>query len=194
MQMEKFCDFVTDMLLKRNIIDTNDINACSMGLKLIASDIINFSVIVTCGFLLSKPIYSLIYIATFCGIRKFSGGFHARTFSVCRIATIGIFIGTTVLTYVLQNSAILCLFFCIPFAVCTMFKFAPIIHYNRPLTTIEAKANRYISILMTCFCSIISIILSVFKRSEGLYLAFVLSAIAVLMHIGRFANAKRTMI
>ncbi len=192
--MKKFYDYVTDMLLKRNIIGSDDVNACSMGLRLIASDIINFSAIVLCSFLLGHPIYSLIYIGTFCGIRKFSGGFHARTFSVCRTATIGIFVGTTALTYALKDAAVLCSLFCILFAVYTMFRFAPVIHCNRPLTTLEIKANRYISILMTCLCSIISVILTAFKYSEGLYLAFVLLAIGVLMHIGRFVNIKRTTI
>lgn len=188
--MENICKNIITFFLKRNIIQDSDANACCMGLKLILSDIINFSIIILLGIFVEKPLYGVIYLCTFCGVRKFSGGFHAKTFFVCRMSMIGTFLTTIALFYLLSEFAKCISVLCVIFAIYTMLRFSPIIHPNRLLTKAEIKANKFVSVLSTCICSIISILLVSIEYNEGLYWALVLFAIAVLMYVGRIVNSR----
>lgn len=186
----KIYDNITDALLRRHIIEGSDTEVCKLGLQIIISDIINILCIVMIGYLFDRLLFSLIYIVTFCGIRKFSGGFHAKTFLVCRLSMIGIFVTTLFIERIFAKVAIWASVFCVVITMITMILFSPIVHPNRCLTIYEIKANKFVAILLSAVCSVIALYLSCNKYRAGLYLSLVLFTIAILMYIGKFNNAR----
>lgn len=183
-------DKITNILLTRHIIEDSNAEVCKLGLQIMFSDIINILCIGIIGCLLNKLLFSLIYIMTFCGIRKFSGGFHAKTFLACRLSMIGTFMTTLLLEIMLSKVAMWASVFCVVVTMITMILFSPIVHPNRCLTIYEIKANKFMAILLSAVVSGIALYLSFCNYREGLYLSLVLFAIAILMYVGKFINTK----
>lgn len=183
-------DNLTEVMLSRNIIEDNDVEVCKLGLQIVFSDSVNILCIVLIGCLANRLLFSLIYIMVFCGIRKFSGGFHAKTFLVCRLSMIGTFMTALLLERVFAKVAILTSLFCVVVSMLIIIAFSPIVHPNRSLTIYEIKANRLVSILLSALCSGMALYLSFNKNKVGLYLSLTLFAVVVLMCIGKFANNK----
>lgn len=184
------CDSITEKLIMRHIIKESESNICKQGLQIIFSDVINILLVIITGILSKNLLYSFIYIMTFCVIRKFSGGFHASTFQACRIFMIATFIVTIVLARLTAKISIWVSVFCTIFTMITMILYSPIVHPNRKLTIYEIRANKFVSILLSCIYSIAVYWLIMMKSDVGLYLSLVLFAVSVFMYVGKFMSSR----
>lgn len=188
--MEKISSFLTEEIIQRGIINSQKKEICKTGIELILSDIINFSLILIIGVFTSSVLYSCMYILLLWSVRRFSGGFHAKTYSVCRTVTIGMYILILLFSKILNSHWIFytTIFNLVTFI--TMLIFAPIRHPNKELTSREVQANKLFSLITTLFFSIVSILLVTFGRKEGLIISLTLFAITILMYIGLFTNRR----
>lgn len=185
--MEKMALYLTDILLKNQIIDIDRKEIYTVGLELMISDIINFLLLLAVGLVTRSLLYSCIYSFMFLSVRRFSGGFHAKTYMRCRIVTIGTYLLILIASKILHNMIAYTVIFDI-IAIITMFVFAPIRHPNKELTFKEIKVNKLLSLLTTLLFTAVSIILVVIGRNEGLIISLILFAIAILMYIGLLTN------
>lgn len=188
--MEKISSYLTDKIICRGIINSDKKEICKIGIELILADITNFSLILMIGCFTSSVLYACIYIILLLTVRQFSGGFHAKTYGICRMVTIGMYIlilyfSKILNAYLMLYSVILNF---ITFA--TMFAFAPVRHPNKELTPVEIQANKLFSLLSTLLYSIASIILIILGRKEGLVISLSLFAISILMYVGLLTNRK----
>lgn len=188
--MENISAYFVRKFIKRNIINPDKAGIYEEGLKLITADIINFSAILSIGFLTKSFVYSCIYLLLFWTVRRFCGGFHAKTYTVCRIVTIGTFVLILAVSRIINQYFIVYVFSCDIIAIITMILFSPIRHPNKELTEKEVKANKLFSAVTTAFFSITSIVLTSFSRKEGLIISLTLLAITVLMYVGLLVNGK----
>lgn len=186
--MQIISEKLTEKFIERHIIDSSKKEIYIEGLNLILSDIINFSLILIIGALTKSFILSLLYLIVFWNVRKFSGGFHAKTYMVCRTATIGTYLLIWLLYSVLNSYHIVCVIICSIIALATMLLFAPIRHPNKELTLGEIKANKLFSVIATLFFIVISVILIIIGYKEGLFISLTLFAITILMYVGMFTN------
>ena len=189
--METLAVKLTEKFIDREIITTDKKETYITGLKLILSDIINFSLIFIIGILTKSFIYSCIYLIVFWSVRKFSGGFHAKTYWLCRIVTVGTYILIFFSGKIIDDYYIIITLMCDMFAVITMITFAPVRNPNKELTDKEVKANKLFALLTTLFFMVLSIILAVFDRKEGVVISLTLSAVTVLMYVGLLTSGKR---
>ena len=83
--MEQLAEIITNKLTSRQFIDAEKREIYCYGLKLLLADIINFTIIIASGILLNRFLSSVVFLITFCSVRKYSGGFHAKTFWLCRL-------------------------------------------------------------------------------------------------------------
>jgi accessory gene regulator B len=183
-------DVLVNLFLKNKIIECDRAEVYKTGIKLILSDIINFSAIILIGFLTKTVTYSFIYLLLFWSVRKFSGGFHAHTYLMCRIFTIGIYGIITIVSMVIKENYLVYTTICDVFTVITVICFAPIKHPNKMLSDIEIKGNKILSLLTTLFFSAISVLLVLADRKEGVVIALTLFAISILMYVGLLMNRK----
>lgn len=95
---------MTDYCLRKNIIDVDKKEIYRYGFKLIISDIINFSLIIVLGFILGRTIDSIVFLICLCGLRQFTGGFHAKTFWFCRFLMIITYICVMFLVVVISEN------------------------------------------------------------------------------------------
>ena len=188
-EMEMISTFLTKKFIQRGIVEPAKQDIYKTGLELIIADIINILLILTLGFITKSFIYACIYLIMFWTVRRFSGGFHAKTYAVCRIVFIGTYISMICISAVLHRW-LLVSGVCNLIAFATMYLFAPIPHPNKELNSKEKKANKLFAMITTLFCILISIILVLLGCKEGLIISLTLLAITILMYVGMLTNAK----
>lgn len=188
--MEVLSAYLTNQCIQRNIITLDKKDVCKTGFELIIADAVNFFLVTFIGVATKSLTDSLIYLLLLWFVRRFSGGYHAKTYWRCRIVTVGTYllilmtgkiINDNLLTYTIIFNLI---------ALISMIIFAPVRHPNKELTDIEAKANKLFALLTTFIFSIASIALTILERKEGLIISLTLLAIAILMYIGLLVNRK----
>lgn len=143
------------------------------------------------GIFMESFLCSCVYLVVFWTVRKFSGGFHAKTYWVCRIVTVGTYIFVFFASKMIGGSSSIFVVICNLFSVITMIAFAPIRHSNIELTGKEEKANQLFAVLITLVFTVLSIILMVFGHEEGFIISLTLFAVAVLMYAGLLANERK---
>ena len=141
--METISEFLTRQFISRQIINPDKKEIYKTGLKLILADIINFSLVLIIGALTKSFIYSCIYLIMLISIRRFSGGFHAKTYWLCRLVTVGTYVIVWLMSRMVNDYLMLCSIICDLITLVTMFAFAPIRHPNKQLTENEVKANKF---------------------------------------------------
>lgn len=188
--MDTIADLLTEKLIQRKIIDCKKREIYYTGIKLICADIINFSLIMVIGLITKSFVYSLIYIVEMVLVRRFSGGFHAKTYGVCRILTVGTYVMIFIVSRCIDEYySIYSMVFGV-LAIVSMIIFAPIRHPNKELNETERKANKLFSVLTTSGFVVLAIILSICSRKSGLIISLILFAITILMYVGLFVNRK----
>ena len=188
--MKKLTGFLTDKFIHRGIIDPTKKEIYQTGLELIFSDIINFFLILIFGLITNSFWYSCLYIFIIVSVRRFSGGFHAKTYSICRIVTVGTYLMIALFNRIITSHQLI---FTVSFnitVIITMLLFAPIRHPNKELTSTEVKANRFFALIITLLFSMASVTLVSFEIQAGMFISLSLLAVAVLMYAGLLVNRK----
>lgn len=76
---------ITDFLLLKEIIKTEEKEIYIYGVQLIISSIINFLICIITSLLFGELLNGLIFFVAFSSLRKFTGGFHSRCLLICNI-------------------------------------------------------------------------------------------------------------
>lgn len=181
--MDKLANILTDFCMNRNKIQEDRREIYCYGFKLIIADIINFSIVLIVGLLLNKVFDSILFLITLCGIRRFSGGFHARSFWLCRLSMIITFISVFAISNIVAK-AHWNLVGCIlinSLSVVTIAILAPVIHPNKILTEIQKRKNKIKSIITSLIMTVVSIVLVLLDVDGGVTISITLLAVIVLM-------------
>ncbi len=183
--MDTLSNLITDFYVRKHYVPEDKRDIYCYGFKLIISDIINFSMVILLGAILGRFIESIVFLIALCGLRQFSGGFHAKTFWLCRLSMLVTFI------CVIAVSALLSQFMnighaCMINAVCTVsiLIFAPVKHPNKPLTEQQKRVNKFKAVIAALILSAASAILTALGRIEGVTISITLAAVVILMFIG----------
>lgn len=182
--MDKIADFLTGYYIRKNVISKDMAEIYCYGFKLIIADIINFSIIIMLGILFSRIIDSIVFLITLCGLRQFCGGFHAKTFWLCRLSMICTYCGVIILTNIISSYTGIWLGVTITLniiAIIFIYVFAPIEHPNKPLSAEQKRNNRVKSIITSCILSIISISFVAMRIKLGVTISITLTAVVFFM-------------
>lgn len=141
---------IADFLLLKETIKTEEKEIYIYGIQLIISSIINFLLCIITSFLLGELLNGLIFFVAFSSLRKFTGGFHSRSFLICNIVFTMI-----VAIALICNMLIGAIFTGIPMIVLViiltmlcLILFSPVYNKNKILTNIERKKFRIIAIIV----------------------------------------------
>ena len=189
--MDKTVSLLLNELLKRKIISAEKADIYKIGLELIVADVINTILIIGVSLITNTFISGCLYMLVFCGVRKFCGGFHAKTYWLCRVVSLFTYIMVIITSSIIKYNWLSIALICDAITIISMVLFAPVRHPNKDLTEKEIKANKLFAILSTMFFSVSSVILILFERKEGLNISLNLLAISILMYIGIIINKRR---
>lgn len=156
------------------------------GFRLIVSDIINFSLVLLLGTILNSTVNAIIFLLLLLFVRRYTGGFHAKTFTVCRLCMILSFPSVLLLSHyqqMLKHQFIWILVINI-FCVAVISVFAPVEHSNKPLNEKLIRCNKKKAVLSSILVSVLSLVLHKFGHQEGVFISNTLLLIVILMFIG----------
>lgn len=143
---------ITSFLFDNNYIDTKsyDYEVYRYGFELLIASIVNFFVVFLIGFIFDRLIHTIIFLACYCPLRQFAGGYHASSYRKCLsvfliIFIITIFIGNNLEHFNLRPIIILFTFLnCLNISL-----LAPVEHYNNPLSDDEKTRHRKTTRIIT---------------------------------------------
>lgn len=184
--MTSLAETITNYYIKKNIIPVNKRAVYQYGFQLIIADIINFSLVLMSGAVIGRFFHSILFLITLCSVRRYTGGFHAKSFWLCRLSMIITFICVTALTEILSRSQQLIPLIITIDIICILFISAksPVEHPNKPLTPKQKRTNRIHGIISSFLLSTASVVLAVIKVKESVTITISLLAVVILMVIG----------
>lgn len=189
--MDKISTFLADYCIRHAQVPREKREIYIYGFKLIFADIINFGIIILFGLYTAKLKESIIFLITLCGLRQYSGGFHAKTFLICRISMIITYVAVTVTTIFVESRKEVFFIVLILNIISTIFIsiLAPIENANKKLSIYQKSENKIKSIIASAGFSLGSTLLTVSNfKTEGVTISITILAVGILMVIGLVAK------
>ncbi len=167
--LRKLAGSVTFLLKKNRIIEKEDSEIYSYGLELLISNGITLLAIVSTGAILNKLDLTFIFLLVFCGLRIFTGGYHAKSFWGCflisNITYLVIMIGSLLVASLIQGELGLLFTFV---SLLVIYNFAPVEHQNKLKSDSDILKNRafsrHISIYVLGICLLMYTLGGVFEK------------------------------
>jgi accessory gene regulator B len=161
--ISKITDLVLNNLSKNNKINQDHREIYAYALENFISDIITWIVFSFVAILLKLPDKMIIFVAFYAPIRKFAGGYHAKTRIGCLLLSL---FSTLIMIYTSLMISRLTMWYigailCMALSIILIFAYAPIDHHNRRLSLEKKYLNRRISrciIMSECVLVIIGML------------------------------------
>lgn len=181
--VHRLSQILTDFLVYKKVIEEEDADIYIYGYETALSGIVDFILVIFLGSVFHQLVQAITFFIVFVSTRLYTGGFHAKTYLMCKLVFITIFIHVIWLTHTIKLSVIACVIVLLLF-IFTVLKFAPVENIKKPLEVMEKKKYRWISIILSVFWSIACFVLYFFNIELSLTIIFTVISITVLMIIG----------
>lgn len=194
--MEKFSSKLIEFFVSNDLIKNEDKEIYKYAVNIILSSLIHIATVMIIGLCFNLFIESLVFYFSFIAIRKFAGGYHAKTPVRCYLFSFASNIIILCLVKWLSSNNTLFIFIFIIFellCVVLILLISPLDTENNPLTGQEKKMYRMLTSIITIFIFIISL-LCFFKgyRNIGssMICGVVMSALLLLMRKIQIINMR----
>ena len=157
--MRKLYSRIIYWLVRKEYILEKDIILYEYGIKTLIRGIINFLSILLIGLVFNSLIEALLLTCVVILIRKFAGGIHLESLTICYFCSIGIvIIALSIMQYVenLINEKHLILICLI--SIILIFIFSPVENYNATITQKEKKIFKKLSITFSSLFFIVMLL------------------------------------
>ncbi len=192
--INKLSAYLTDNLLSRGEISTDERELYIYGLFVLLSEAL-FSVLACLvGIIFNCFIESVIFFVSFMLIRRFAGGFHAKSETRCEILSSLAIIGSITLIKLSKIYDMKIALLCISLACAVViFIFCPLDTPEKPLTAKEFKHFRKISWIILA-CIIACIVLSFCFKFDIAFAPCCISIIleSILITFGKIKKFNQT--
>lgn len=183
---EAIANAITHYCLNKKYIPEEKKEIYCYGFKLIFADIINFTLVLLLALIFGEITSGIAFLITLCSVRKHSGGFHAKTFWLCRLSMLVTFISVlAVKTVVAKTDYLLPISIALNIiSVIIIAKLAPVKHPNKTMNERQIKLNKKNAIIASAVMAAVSTVLTAAGITEGVTITITLSADVILMIIG----------
>ena len=146
----RLSECIADFLLTQKVIKKQEKEIYVYGTQLVISSIINLLICITISLLLGELINGLIFFAIFSSLRRFTGGFHCKTFIMCNVVFSSIvalaLLSNTFLGKVFENYVIVMV--TAIFNLICILLFSPVYNENKKLTYLQKRRFLISSIIV----------------------------------------------
>lgn len=183
--------------VQNKVIEEEEYNICRYGLEIMLDSAGDITSLLLLGMLFRCTLETGIYLAVFCSLRRYTGGYHAKTRHGCRMATLAGYLLFIMEIKMFASNIVLFdntpVVMGIIYIIClgVIFCIAPIEHCNKPLTEMKKRKNRRGALEETLLLGG-GIVFSYSNLSEVSFAILVtLIEVALLIIIGRRENGRR---
>lgn len=174
-------------LLKKGLISDEEHELCKYAFFMISSYCLFLVIAIFLGFLVNIPLLSFVFYITFCVIRNFAGGIHAKSESRCLVYTTTLIILSIL---VIKKIIVLnCLWFVLLmmfFSMIIIVFLSPVDTPNKKLSSLEKSLYRRKTIILVTIITSIFIVMLVMKiTSIAVALSVAMTLAAILVVIGK---------
>lgn len=146
----RLSECIADFLLSQKVIKKQEKEIYVYGTQLVIPSIINLLICITISLLLGELINGLIFFAIFSSLRRFTGGFHCKTFIMCNVVFSSIvalaLLSNTFLGKVFENYVIVMV--TAIFNLICILLFSPVYNENKKLTYLQKRRFLISSIIV----------------------------------------------
>lgn len=191
--ISKLSEKITNTLVEKNTISEDDRELYEYGFFMLFSNL--YFIVITCIFGLIFGVFfeSLIFFISFMLIRKYAGGYHAKTETRCQIvSTLSILISILVIRFVNFDDISVILLAITAISSILIFAFAPLDTPEKPLSKNEKKHFRTISYIILVVLDILFLI-AYFFNWNGVFVSVAVAIIfeSILISLGKILRRKR---
>lgn len=137
-KMKNMAYRITIFLLTYGIAREENREVLEYGLYMMLSTLLHMVASIGIGFIFGVPLHVLLFLLSFMLMRKYAGGYHAKSPVACAVLSYGLVIAHIAVVSFVPTLAMIWL--ALPeavFSAIIIFRFAPVEHENAPLSDIE---------------------------------------------------------
>ncbi len=184
---------ITNTLIDKNSICKEDRELYEYGFFMLLSNL--YFTVITCllGIVFGVFFESLVFFVSFMLIRKYAGGYHAKTETRCQIfSTASIFLSVIFIRYIDFEKISLFLFILTVIASILIFAFSPLDTPEKPLDIKEKSYFKKISYIILTVLDIFFVVAYFLNWNEiSVSVATAILFESVLITLGKISRIKR---
>ena len=185
----KLSKWICNQLCEYQVIDKEYKDVYVYGLELILSFLITSSIILAVGILFRQTVPTLTFLITFVVIRKYTGGYHANSYIMCKLCTLISFGISVYFANVFPMPQymfpILLIIGCL-----IILLFGPIENIHKPLTIQEKKKHKITALILFILWCVVGFVTSFLVPIISNTILYTLCIIIILMIIPLFERRK----
>ncbi len=175
---------LTEQMIQERLIDNTRKEEYIYALIILIEKTISIGTVLWLSILLDKLVPTLLFLMCFMGLRKRAGGYHANTFLLCYIETIGTYI---IILYInlLLDKHILIFYMMLGVSVCIIFLIGTVSHPNLHMSKEEMLAAKgssrrvlLLEVSVVCFLEMIDMEMVIISYMAS---AIIMCAISICM-------------
>lgn len=191
--MERISQELTNWLVSKKVIVAEENDIYAYGIFQMMMNIFDTISILVLAILFHKVRVSLCYITCFCLLRKYAGGYHAKSVIGCYTASVGTaFIIFIIISYCRMPMAVIAATWLVSGII--VFLFAPVQNRNKELDEVERLVYRRKTIIIWIFQStLIWVLYSLYltEEAEGILFSNVLIACSMIIELIGLSGENR---
>lgn len=184
--------YITDLLVEYGFVCTDKKEICKYGLENLVISILEILSILFFAILIGNFLYTLIFIVTIVLIRRYTGGYHAKTKLGCYIILIEIYLFFSMVLKFISPVYIVPLgILVILFLNYMVWKYAPIVNSNKKIDKKEMETYRKFSMTITAVFSVLIVVGFLIDADSKLVLSVILGLLTVSLSMVATLLTKR---
>lgn len=176
---------IADFFVNNNAIGSKEREIYVYGSEAIFSALVNMIIVILSGLIMHEIRNALIFYAVFLVMRKYCGGYHAKTHLRCNLIFI---LNILVVLLLIKNASIISVSFYVTAIIISnilIFWLAPIANENKPLENSEIEKYRKISKIFCSIFTVITVLLMSFYKTVSIIITLALLSVSLAMLITR---------
>jgi len=186
----KSAEKLSEKLLQQNIITNEQYEICRYGFQQGMTVLLNFITIAVIGCIMHEFLHAMLFMAAFIPLRRYAGGFHAKTPVRCYLYSVGTVIAILLAIKLSMLTHPICVtIYAVAGTVIAVL--APIEDKHKPLDQTERSVYRKRTLIVAAIETAV-FILSFALHMNGVLvcLTWAFAAVAALLAAGKCRNMK----
>lgn len=176
---------IADFFVDNNVINLKEREIYVYGCEAIFSALVNFAIAILSGLITHEIFNVFIFYFIFLAMRKYCGGYHAKTHLRCNLIFA---LNILIVLLLIKNVSIISVSFYVTAIIISnilVFWLAPIANENKPLESSEIEKYRKIAIIFCLIFTVITVLLMPFYKTVSIIITLALLSVSLAMLITR---------
>lgn len=176
---------IADFFVNNNIISSKEREIYVYGSEAIFSALVNMIIVILSGLVMHEILNAFIFYAVFLVMRKYCGGYHAKTHLRCNLIFA---LNILIVLLLIKNASVISVSFYVSAIIISnilIFWLAPIVNENKPLESSEIEKYRKIAKIFCLVFTVITVLLMPFYKTVSIIITLALLSVSSAMLITR---------